>query len=124
MKLNMDSVTYDNGNGGIEFLEKSLKLTKIRDFGRLTWLMTVHGDGFVCSRSLDVVGCCRKWQPSAACIPPNWAYSFAVPQGSVSGHYEITCSPRRNKRNQLIPLISARATRHCPLTLPRATTNK
>ena len=88
MKLNMDSITYANGNGGIEFLEKFLKLTQIRDFGRL---MTVHGDGFVCSRSLDmldVVGCCRKWcQPSAACIPPNWAYSFAVPQGSVSGHY-------------------------------------
>ena len=37
----MDSITYDNGNGGIEFLEKCLKLTQIRDFGRL---MTVHGD--------------------------------------------------------------------------------
>ena len=52
MKLNMDSITYR----GIEFLEKCLKvkvkLTQIRDFGRL---MTVHGDGFVCSRSLDVV---------------------------------------------------------------------
>ena len=82
MKLNMDSITYDNGNGGIEFLEKCLKLAQIRDFGRL---MMVHGDWWFCVQSL--AGCCRKWAASAACIPPNWAYSFAVPQGSVSGHY-------------------------------------
>ena len=33
MKLNMDSITYDNGNGGIEFLEK---WSTASDMG--TWL--------------------------------------------------------------------------------------
>ena len=54
MKLNMDSITYDNGNGGIEFLEKCLKLTQIPgylsvDDGPRWWF---------CVQSL--AGCCRK----------------------------------------------------------------
>ena len=99
------------GNEGIEFLEKCLKLTQIRDFGRL---MRVHGDGFVCSRSLDVVA--NGLQAPRVFRQIGLIRSQCRRAVSVG----ITCSPRRNKRNQLIPLISARATGHCPLTLPRA----
>ena len=38
------SITFNHGDGGNEFLEKCLKLSQIRDFGRLR---TVHSNTYL-----------------------------------------------------------------------------
>lgn len=64
-------------------------------------------------------GCCRKWAASAACIPPNWAYSFVVARGSVNGQClvaraEISGISRfRLFLPGLQVMPTATATRHC-----------
>ena len=82
MKLNMDSITY-NGNGGIEFLEKCLKLT-LPKFGILVgwWRSTVM-----------VLCAVARWMLSDVVANGSQAprvfrqIGLIRSQGSVSGHY-------------------------------------
>ena len=54
------SITFNHGDGGNEFLEKFLKLTQIRDFGRL---MTVHSNTslYCIMESLAAISRCNRW---------------------------------------------------------------
>ena len=84
MKLNMDSITYDNGNGGIEFLEKCLKLTQIREFWSVDdgprWLMVLCA---VARWMLSQMGCKRRVYSAKLGL----FVRSAAGQCSVSGHY-------------------------------------
>ena len=111
----VDCVTTEVLSIAIFYFKISEFFTQIRDFGGF---MTVHGDAlFQMTSTLDKIFSDVDRNMAANCFK-RWLYgkknfdhySFAVPQGSVSGQYIMQRSAVY-KRNGLIPLISARATR-------------